>query len=278
MLYDHIVTLITEVDLIWSRSWSFVKLLFISHRYFGLLCVIIEVIAFFNDEVTDSVSTFWFGWELMGFSTAILTSELVLFLWIYVLYDGSRRITGFLGGCFLAEAIAMYTMLGKSFEDIHVASHIIPSHAFCSLLNPPPFLFHYWIPILAYNAIILLLIGYKGYEILASPRARQQNAALVGVYTKSTINFVIMFSAYLLCCIFWIYAEFALGQIPVVLALSLSITNASNLLLHIRQAYYSLRYEPEIRVERMTIYVDSRYSSNSGEWMYELRELKWKKR
>ncbi|KAF9264212.1 hypothetical protein L218DRAFT_256890 [Marasmius fiardii PR-910] len=214
----------------------------------------------------------------------MMENIVVLLLWIYVMYDGSKRITGFLAFCFLVEAVAAYTLLGKSFGGLDVVSHIVPGHlnAFCSLTDQPSFLFQYWVPILAYNAVVLLLIGYKGYEILASPRAREQNAALVEVYAKSVTNFAIMFSSYLLCCIFWIYAEFALGQIPIVLALSLSITNASNLLLHIRHAYYSRQSELLAMVSvdntRKTIYVDNRSNNNSGEWMYELRELKWKRR
>ncbi|KAJ8077039.1 hypothetical protein PM082_001462 [Marasmius tenuissimus] len=219
----------------------------------------------------------------MGFSAAILCSQIVLFLWIYVMYNGNKAVTSFLGLLFVACAAATYTMLALSFRDLEIRGELIPRHPFCGMLNPPSLLVYFWTPILAYSSVVLLLIGYKGYQLLSSPHARARNPALTDVYIKSTTNFVIMFSSYLLCTIFWLAAQFALAQVPMVLALSLSITNASNLLLHIRQAYYSPRsLEEEAQsissvTGSKTIYVDSR-SAGSAEWMYELRELKWKRR
>ena len=71
-----------------------------------------------------------------------------------------------------------------------VRGEIIPHHPFCSVLNPPPLLVYFFIPILGYSAAVLLLIGFKGYQLLSSPRARARNAALTDIYLKSTINFV----------------------------------------------------------------------------------------
>ncbi|KAK7035248.1 hypothetical protein VNI00_012015 [Paramarasmius palmivorus] len=249
------------------------------HRYFGLVCVVIEGIAFFSDRITNRLYVVYSSLEIfltMVKLTAVLTSELVLLLWIFVMYNGSKRVTGFLGLLFLGEAAAVYTMLGKSFPEIQARSDFLPDAPFCAMRHAPGFIMHYWIPIMIYNAAIFCLIAAKGVEILTSSHTRVSNPVLIDVYLKSTTNFVIMFSVYLLCCIFWLSAEFALAQIPVVLALSLSITNASNLLLHLREAYYlQVGHDRELR--RKVVYVDPR-ASNSNEWMYELRELKWKRR
>ncbi|ESK92960.1 hypothetical protein Moror_9033 [Moniliophthora roreri MCA 2997] len=55
LLYDHIVTFGAEVDLIWTKSWSFIKALFLVHRYFGFICVVIEAIAFFGRGINNTV-------------------------------------------------------------------------------------------------------------------------------------------------------------------------------------------------------------------------------
>ncbi|EEB93905.1 hypothetical protein MPER_07375, partial [Moniliophthora perniciosa FA553] len=143
----------------------------------------------------------------MGFSTAILTSErgaTHMEYYVMLLMESKAYYRASWGLLFLGEALSMYVILGKSFGDIHARSNFIdPRAPFCAMKHAPEFMSHYWIPILAYNVVVFLLIAAKGMEILASPHTR-----------------------------------FALAQIPVVLALSLSITNASNLLLHLREAYY----------------------------------------
>uniref|UniRef100_A0A0W0EYS8 Putative mitochondrial half-size ABC transporter n=1 Tax=Moniliophthora roreri TaxID=221103 RepID=A0A0W0EYS8_MONRR len=267
LLYDHIVTFGAEVDLIWTKSWSFIKALFLvpQHRYFGFICVVIEAIAFFGRGINNTaifVSSY-----TVGRVAASHRYTVVLLLWIFVMYNGSKRVTGFLGLLFLGEAVSVYVMLGKSFGDIHARSEFIPDVPFCAMQRAPEFMLHYWIPILVYNVAVFLLIAAKGVEILASPRTRVSNAVLIDVYLKSTTNFVAMFSVYLLCCVFWLSADFALAQIPVVLALSLSITNASNLLLHLREAYYlQVGHNREDAPRAKIVYVDPA-TSNSNEWI-----------
>lgn len=284
LFYDHLISLDREISLIWSRSWSFLKGVFIWHRYFGLLCVLLEMTALLSNDVTPRFCSFWFRWETLGFSTAVLSSELVLLLWIFVMYNRNRRIVSFLAVLFVVEVIAVFTIIGESLPAIsHVRTDLIPDMPYCGLdpqAPPPPFFFWYWIPILLYNTVILVLFIFKGYQIFFLDRPKKLNSFMLVIYKNSMLNFVGMFASYALCCVFWLAGEFALRQIPVVLALSFSITNATRLLLNIRHGYFSYLDDTDVsplidKHQARTVNLASIHNASGQAWMIELRELKW---
>ncbi|KAJ3573808.1 hypothetical protein NP233_g2197 [Leucocoprinus birnbaumii] len=55
IVYDHLLTLDSELDLIWRSSWSFGKALFIINRYYTLSSVIFNNYALFSSSLTDNV-------------------------------------------------------------------------------------------------------------------------------------------------------------------------------------------------------------------------------
>jgi len=280
LVYDHLISLDREVDLIWNKkNWSAIKALFIFNRYFGLLCVILELAVFFNSDLTADFCTFWFYWESISFSLAVLTCELVLIVWVYVIYDRSLYIVSFLLVCFGFEALSVFVLIGSSFRllsDVQTNLLVLDgiNMPYCALNSVPKFMSYYFIPIFAFNLVVLALLLYKGYQFYHAKR-RTQNRVILTVYTSSLPSFVGMVSAYLLCCVFWLKAEFALGQV-VILAVSLSIISATRLLLSIRHAYFYSHmdrdpFDKTIQIVNLTTI----YDLNSS-WMYELRELRWK--
>ncbi|KAJ6558562.1 hypothetical protein DFH09DRAFT_534632 [Mycena vulgaris] len=270
LLYDHLITIDQEIDLVWRRDWSFLKCVFIFHRYLGFVCVIIELFVTLNPNVSDQVSTFSFHWEMWGYSVVVLTSELVLLLWIFVLYNKNLRILAFLGVLFLAESLSLVVILAKSFARLQITARLIPGFTFCSLLNEPQFFYWYWLPVLVYNSAILALFIAKGTETFRSSHVPHVSL-LHDVYRRSFINFLAIFVAYLLCCVLWLTADFSLGQIPVGFALSFSITNSTRLLINIRHAYYSREQVDLDRPLTPAIYANQ---APREEWLFELREMR----
>ncbi|KAF9038356.1 hypothetical protein BDZ89DRAFT_1061337 [Hymenopellis radicata] len=95
-----------------------------------------------------------------------------------------------------------------------------------------------------------------------------------------------MFSSYLLCCLFWLAADFSLGRSPILFALCFSIMNACRLLLNIREVYFvdaQKKKEAGLGVDIDDTVLDTRQTkvipltptSSQERWMYELRELRW---
>ncbi|KAF7343876.1 hypothetical protein MSAN_01968900 [Mycena sanguinolenta] len=54
IVFDHVITLDEEVELIWKSSWSMGKVLFIINRYYTLTSVIVNNYALLSPSLTDS--------------------------------------------------------------------------------------------------------------------------------------------------------------------------------------------------------------------------------
>ncbi|KAI1791263.1 hypothetical protein LXA43DRAFT_1141413 [Ganoderma leucocontextum] len=241
VVYDYLVCIEREVELIWKKRWSVIKLAFLWHRYFGLLCPLCGL-----DELlflTHSCS-FWFYWETWGYCGVLFTSEAVLLLWIYVVYNKNKWILALMGICYIGEVASVVTILTISFSGFQVSAfHANPDINYCVLSHigrPFPLL---WVPILAYDSLLLLLFLYRGCAG-ASPNsswrwAYKYDGLLDMIYRHSLLNFLAIFASYLACAIIWLIFSPGLYQAPVGFALALSITNCTRLLLNIRRAYYS---------------------------------------
>jgi len=271
LFYDHLITFDQEIELIWKKDWSILKGVFIFHRYLGLICLIIGLCATLGRDITDPICSFWIQWEMWGYSTVVLTAELVLLLWIFVIYNKNRTILTILGVLFVAQLVSVVAILGQSFAQIKISANILPGLDFCFLLNEPQFFYYYWLPILVYNTAILALFIYKGRHAFRNSKIAHVNL-LHTVYRKSFVNFLGIFIAYFLCCVLWLAGDFSLGQIPVGFALSFSITNSTRLLINIRHAYYS-REEVELNIRPNTPIIYANQVPRE-EWLYELRNLR----
>ncbi|KAK0437513.1 hypothetical protein EV421DRAFT_1012354 [Armillaria borealis] len=299
MLYDHVLSFHREVELIWRRRTSFINNVFLWHRYFGLFCILFELSVVVDSHVTASlyvrcstpietiqakynlqrIGSFWLRWEIVSISVSILTSELVLMSWIYVIYDRNTQVVAMLLCLYAAEVVTTFTILGVSLDHAHTTNHIISPElyapAFCSLTEIPPLYNFYWVPNLAYNGVVFTLFILKSYQVLGCSTQPKQKQVLYDVYRNSAMNYVTMFSAYLLCCILWISADFALARIPVMFALCFSIMNATRLLLNVRHVYFT-HTSSRINIRRDSDdSVLAEFDGTEERWMYELRELRW---
>ncbi|KAI0829884.1 hypothetical protein BC628DRAFT_1314198 [Trametes gibbosa] len=238
-----------EVELIWKKRWSVIKFAFLWHRYFGLLCVIaVNVQVRSPHTSTHSIRcSFWFYWETWGYCGVLFTSEAVLLLWIYVVYNKNRYILALMGTCYIAEVASVLTILAISFKNFQADAFHLLGVQYCIMTDFPKTFKVLWVPILAYDTLLLLLFLYRGCgSLLGCKRKRtySHDNLLDMVYRHSLLNFLAIFGTYLSCAIIWLTSPFGLYQIPVGFALSLSITNCTRLLLNIRRAYYSGASDP----------------------------------
>ncbi|KAJ7209548.1 hypothetical protein GGX14DRAFT_566056 [Mycena pura] len=266
LLIGVVLTFDQEIDFVWRKDWSFLKCVFIfvlsgftGKHGFMRWCVQSSM---YNDEFYHSVVQ------------VVLTSELVLLLWIWVIYNRSKGILSFLGVLFVAQTAALFVILATSFAQLQITTTLIPNVKFCSLVKTPELFYWYWLPVLVYNSAILALFILKGTESFRVANTPHTNL-FHDVYQRSFVNFLGIFVAYLLCCVFWIAADFSLGQIPVGFALSFSVTHASRLLINIRHAYY---LREDLDLDRRTAPVVYAHETPREELLFELRALRLSKK
>jgi len=211
-----------------------------------------------SDHSENRAGYFWVRWETWGYFTIVLTTEVVLLLWIFVVYDRNLWILAFMGFLMLGEIATVATILAMSFSNFHGAfwsdalfqkltqplaaeAHLLPGITFCLVVHEPAFYHRVWLPILVYHTILFTLFLTKGYMVYRQRgyRTWKSTGLLETIYKNSLINFLSIFAAYLSCAVMWMVADPFLAQIPVGFAVSLSITSCTRLLLNIRDAYYA---------------------------------------
>ncbi|KAH9929627.1 uncharacterized protein BXZ73DRAFT_102151 [Epithele typhae] len=278
VIYDYLVCIEREIELIWKKRWSAIKLAFLWHRYFGLIVVLFQAYGqiFFSRGSHDPQCandssqlvchqrptashlrgcrrmltnlhgfscSFWFYWETWGYCIVLFTTEAVLLLWIYIVYNKNRYILALMSICYLGEVGSVVAILTISFQDYQARAYGIPGGEYCVLTrvgSPFPLL---WVPILAYDTLLLVLFIYRGCAGASpAPRCRlayRYDSLLDMIYRHSLLNFLAIFASYLTCAVIWLKGNLGSYQAPVGFAVSLSITNCTRLLLNIRRAYYS---------------------------------------
>ncbi|PIL34036.1 hypothetical protein GSI_03745 [Ganoderma sinense ZZ0214-1] len=242
VVYDYLVCIEREVELIWKKRWSVIKLAFLWRNAEP------NSARLSADGLSSSLRvrscSFWFYWETWGYCGVLFTSEAVLLLWIYVVYNKNKWILALMGICYIGEVASVVSILTISFSGFEASAfHAKPDINYCVLSNigrPFPLL---WVPILAYDSLLLLLFLYRGCAG-ASPNSSSRwgykyDGLLDMIYRHSLLNFLAIFASYLACATIWLTSTFGLYQAPVGFALALSITNCTRLLLNIRRAYYS---------------------------------------
>ncbi|KAI0661130.1 hypothetical protein C8Q70DRAFT_1043794 [Cubamyces menziesii] len=235
VIYDYIVCIEREVELIWKKRWSVIKFAFLWHRYFGLLSLNAR-------EINDQFCSFWFYWETWGYCAVLFTSEAVLLLWIHVVYNKNRVILLVMSAFYAVEVASVLTILTFSFENFEAhVSGFLGDVEYCIMEQPPKIFQMLWIPILAYDTLLLLLFLWRGCRstLCCNRKFSDHDSLLDMVYRHSLLNFLAIFGTYLACAAIWLSSPIGLYQIPVSFALALSITNCTRLLLNIRRAYYT---------------------------------------
>lgn len=107
---------------------------------------------------------------------------------------------------FVAEAVSTYYLLGRSISSLVgeryslsttlvksktlslVMTDLIPWMSYCSLAGAPAGFGHFFVPILAFNTVILVLVLVKGFEVCF--RSNDHSSILIKIY-KDTFPYFI---------------------------------------------------------------------------------------
>ncbi|KAF8509671.1 hypothetical protein JB92DRAFT_2944614 [Gautieria morchelliformis] len=200
LTYDYAITFDDEFEFVWKRRWSLGKILFIFHRYFGLLSLLSVVMGavFMHGPVCNGL--IW--WTITSEVIAIVTAEIILILRIYAVYNCSRRLL-LVMIVFLVAAIASSSWLAIStLSTSDQASHDNPiaqmkvSRTIGCRPNgtTPPHAFFFWIPFLIFETFLVALMLCKCWRVYRI----EGGSRLLHLIIRDS-----MFIALLANCILW---------------------------------------------------------------------------
>ncbi|TBU21656.1 hypothetical protein BD311DRAFT_771802 [Dichomitus squalens] len=165
LVYDHLVTLDLEAELVWTQSKrSRVVWLYIFNRFFPLVWLVLDMIPFTRSGVVSTkVCIIYLSVDDFVILVSTLAVQIILQLRVYALYDKSRRVRLFLVCCWLAEVTVMAILIGitmANISDLPVVS--TPTGCYYSGIFSISALF--WLPALVYEPILCLMVLWQAWD------------------------------------------------------------------------------------------------------------------
>ncbi|RDB17439.1 hypothetical protein Hypma_001612 [Hypsizygus marmoreus] len=238
ILYDHLVTIDEEVELIWSSSWSWGKGLFILNRYYALISVIVNTYGLFSPHLTSFVRLHFFRWQGWTGLIACMIAEVILQMRLYAMYSLNKKILLLMGGCFIIATSACATVMGTVLSKISAAAvQLTPEIIFCVPSDVSTHFFAFWIPMLAFETLLCGLAIFKGYQTFKSSSSPFLSGKhLVSILIRDSIlYFLVMFATYLTNLLVWITARQTLLEIPIGFSVALSCVMGNRIILNVRE-------------------------------------------
>ncbi|KAH7920861.1 hypothetical protein BV22DRAFT_770594 [Leucogyrophana mollusca] len=208
-VYDLVTTLDKEVDLVWNRPWSFLKVLYIINRCLALLEGLFNssVFLYQGTNLSNSVSGNWFKFQSGTALVLLVVVQTILVTRLWAMYEHNRPILISMSVFGTLQIIASATIMFKSLRYSPALAQPAPGFVVCSMILPPYFA-AYWLPILAFETTLLVLMLIKGWH-----NFRQQNVTGVSGMTgqrlgnllvrDSIIYFVVINAVYLANAVVW---------------------------------------------------------------------------
>ncbi|KAH9992317.1 hypothetical protein BJV77DRAFT_945366, partial [Russula vinacea] len=116
LLYDHLLTLPSEVHTVWKKKKTFPLFLFILVRYYALLAVSVVAFGYFSTAMTRSRCGHWMLFLPLGITMPLtIFPGILMLIRVYALYNRSQIILYGLSTWLLSQTIAglwQYTVRG----------------------------------------------------------------------------------------------------------------------------------------------------------------------
>ncbi|KAL5529612.1 hypothetical protein ACEPAG_5597 [Sanghuangporus baumii] len=248
-VYELLITLDEEVNLIWNGVFSPGKALFLLLRYLTLASLLFII-----------TSRVWIRFQWIAGSLIGLMAHLTLELRLYAMFNKSKRILILLVVGTTAVAGCMFGLLIEILQEEEVEFINLgeaPELHMCVKTNVPYLVRIFWIPILAGEAILVSLAIYKGLQTQAQLPHRNEWWSERAPYgflrflVRDSVLFFLMVSApFLATELVWVIAGSDYIEVPVGFAIASSSIWSQRLLLNIRKH----RQGP---VEELHVTVDS---------------------
>jgi hypothetical protein len=237
VVYDHLITLDGEVELIWKSSWSMGKTLFVLNRYYTLFSIIFNNYALFGYTLTDSFCLRWFQWQGWICLAACMIAQVILQMRLYALYFLNKKVLVLMVVGFLIASALSATVMGTVLSGITATpSYAFPGTPFCIAFGVPNHFFLFWVPILFFEIFLCWLALFRGFQTLNfNGSLYHAGRHIVNVLIRdSVMYFLVMFAAYLTNMLIWVAGPQSLLELPIGFSVALSCVMGNRLILNIR--------------------------------------------
>ncbi|KZO95669.1 hypothetical protein CALVIDRAFT_564703 [Calocera viscosa TUFC12733] len=251
LIYDHILTLSREVELIWKSSFSLVKLLFLVNRYSVLGVMLMQTWSMsgfangLNDHVPclyhyldifsagGSCRTLFFAVSVWQLVSGGGISPFLLFLRVWSIYGRTRTVQVVVGGLCAANFVAILIAASVNIWGLLRNVYYAPQVNRCVCTELPPWMWTIWVAPLLYETVIFGMIAYKTW---AHMREDVQTPIITTLWRDGILYYVVLVAVRIYTILAWIVAPPSLFFMAIYLMLATITTMASRTILHLRAA------------------------------------------
>ncbi|KAF9035730.1 hypothetical protein BDZ89DRAFT_1062012 [Hymenopellis radicata] len=182
-VFDYLLTLEQEVELIWGSEWTITKLLYLVTRYapFVNACVLLWR--------TLSQVIKWMA------TAGIMLAEVILTVRTWAVWNRHRFLTVCMPALFLASSVAAFTVMGIFLSSLQFLILPLPDLKGCLLSAANPIFRWDFITYMIYEVVMLLLMVVKSYQQCKFSRRHCVRSMTRGVVREARIG--VMYYIYL---------------------------------------------------------------------------------
>ncbi|TCD66717.1 hypothetical protein EIP91_001010 [Steccherinum ochraceum] len=150
LMYDMLIHLSDEVELMWKARNTWVKFVYLYLRYYGILVIGLLILhGGTGGHMSDRTCLNWFIAETVISNSVVLVVETMLLIRVYAIYGKSKIILCILATASLAESLTVLITTIKSFQTARVNLSLG-----CMLIYIPPLLTSAWAASLAFQTLV----------------------------------------------------------------------------------------------------------------------------
>ncbi|EGO22711.1 hypothetical protein SERLADRAFT_393218 [Serpula lacrymans var. lacrymans S7.9] len=238
-LYDHMITLDQEVELIWQKRWSLLKVLFIWTRYLGDLVLICDTCVFMLSSVPPQLCLTYVEFQSWASTIIIWTMQIIMQFRIYAMYQWSKKIICFVAACFIIEvafmfAVKMVSARSGAYPDLSPIDGVHP----CIYKALPDFLYSSWVAMMSYESILFSFAVWMGIKHVKEMRALRylRGGSIFEVLIRdSSFYFMLTLST---CAGMWLALPADMFEVPEGFSIAVTTIMGCRLVLNLREEYY----------------------------------------
>jgi len=252
LVYDYVLCLGLEIKYVWFAPWAMPKLLYIWTRYFGLLLMALMVTTFMTSNRNPKLCVGFFNLETWGSVWMMGTVSCILLLRIYAMYERSRRVAIFSIVIYVGQIITACAILGTQVVTMYTPPQPLSDFnvSGCITGDSPPALVTYWIARLAFDSLLLLMVGYKMTHRYVS----YNTTDLLDIMIKDNVStFIFIFCVQSINLFTYRLAPSELAAVALPFSIATDTIMSTRLILHIREAFFGPAEDAERSVDNKTI-------------------------
>lgn len=189
-LYDYVLTLRMEIDLVWYSKWTLLKILYLVQRYAPFYDTV-GLVLYHQFVIGLSPSYCLVNYKISGWSfiSSIAISEVILALRLWAVWRKSLKIAVGLSLFFLACWVANFVVMGIFLNSMAFAKSPFP-YPGCFIVAGSHILAVCWILLMVYDAGNLVMMVIPGF---AAYRTGGSSQLVRVVYRDGVIYYVYIF-------------------------------------------------------------------------------------